>query len=42
MRIGYALQEAALKEKLRDFLPLGLEAVLVTDARLLSRPPAPP
>ena len=35
----YALQDAAVREKLRDFLPLGLEAALIPDPRLLASPP---
>ena len=35
----YCLQAAAVLDKLQDFLPLGIEAVLIPDARLLQRPP---
>lgn len=35
----YCLQTAAVLDKLQDFLPLGIEAVLIPDARLLQRPP---
>lgn len=35
----YCLQTAAVLYKLRDYLPLGIEAVLIPDARLLQRPP---
>mgnify|MGYP001103409534 CR=1 FL=1 len=34
----YTLQEAAVLEKLKDFLPLGMEAVLIPDAHLLDPP----
>jgi hypothetical protein len=34
----YTLREAAVLEKLKDFLPLGLEAVLIPDPRLLVAP----
>jgi len=37
----YCLQDAAILEKLRDFLPLGLEPVLIPDPRLLALPPEP-
>jgi len=35
----YCLQHAAVLDKLKDFLPLGIEAVLIPDPRLLPRPP---
>jgi hypothetical protein len=35
----YCLRTAAILEKLRDFLPVGIEAVLATDPRLLTPPP---
>ena len=35
----YCLQSSAVQDKLQDFLPLGIEAVLVPDPRLLTRPP---
>ncbi len=35
----YTLREKAVEEKLKDFLPIGLEAVLIPDERLLSQPP---
>ncbi len=36
----YCLQSSAVLEKLKDFLPVGIEAVLVPDPRLLTAPPA--
>jgi hypothetical protein len=35
----YCLQTAAVLDKLQDFLPLGIEVVLIPDARLLQKPP---
>jgi hypothetical protein len=37
----YCLQGAAVLDKLEDFLPVGIEAVLVPDPRLLIPPPTP-
>lgn len=36
----YCLQRTATQDKLRGFLPLGIEAVLIADPRLLQPPPA--
>ncbi|MFZ7127167.1 MAG: phage tail protein [Desulfobacterales bacterium] len=35
----HTLQTAAVLEKLKDFLPVGIEGVLITDTRLLEPPP---
>jgi hypothetical protein len=35
----YSLAEEAVRQKLSEFLPVGLEAVLIPDSRLLSPPP---
>lgn len=35
----YSLAEQAVRQKLTEFLPVGLEAVLIPDPRLLSPPP---
>lgn len=35
----YSLAEQAVRQKLTEFLPVGLEAVLIPDSRLLSPPP---
>ena len=35
----YCLQSAAVLDKLQDFLPLGIEPVLIPDERLMQRPP---
>lgn len=35
----YSLQAAAVLDKLTDFLPVGIEAVLIPDTRLLEAPP---
>jgi len=37
----YCLQGAAVLDKLEDFLPVGIAAVLVPDPRLLTPPPTP-
>jgi len=37
----YALAVEAVRTKLEDFLPLGLQAVLIPDLRLLAAPPKP-
>jgi hypothetical protein len=37
----YALAVEAVRTKLEDFLPLGLQAVLIPDPRLLVAPPEP-
>ncbi len=34
----YSLLEEAVRDKVKDFLPIGLEAVLISDARLLEMP----
>ncbi|MEF8702423.1 MAG: phage tail protein [Candidatus Accumulibacter sp. UW26] len=39
--LAYALRERAVSEKLKDFLPVGIEAVLAPDASLLCAPPQP-
>lgn len=36
----HCLQRAAVLDKLQDFLPVGIEAALVPDPRLLTEPPA--
>ncbi len=36
----YCLQNAAVLDKLEDFLPLGIEAALIPDPRLLQPPPS--
>ncbi len=36
---GYCLRERAVMEKLADYLPLGMEAVLIPDPRLWELPP---
>jgi hypothetical protein len=38
----YCLQTAAVLDKLQDFLPLGIEAILIQDTRLLHVPPEQP
>ncbi len=38
--LGYCAQRAAVLEKVHEFLPVGIEAVLVPDPRLLTAPPA--
>jgi hypothetical protein len=37
---GYRLQDAALRDKLADHLPVGIEAVLVQDPQMNTMPPA--
>jgi hypothetical protein len=39
--LAYALRERAVNDKLKDFLPVGIEAVLAPDASLLCAPPQP-
>jgi hypothetical protein len=38
---AYTLRERAVLEKLKDFLPVGIEAVLAPDASLVCAPPQP-
>jgi hypothetical protein len=39
--LAYTLRERAVLEKLKDFLPVGIEAVLAPDASLVCAPPQP-
>ncbi|QDF96877.1 hypothetical protein CJ010_10205 [Azoarcus sp. DD4] len=39
--LAYTLRERAVIEKLKDFLPVGIEAVLAPDASLVCAPPQP-
>jgi hypothetical protein len=40
-QLAYTLRERAVIEKLKDFLPVGIEAVLAPDASLVCAPPQP-